>query len=323
VEDLRAALRRALRSWDAEAVHDARVATRRLKAAIDLLRPLLAARSAEAFAKALRRIRRTLGPLRDVDVMMRHLEAMRESGPGGGGGATAEWLSRRLRERRAQLRRRAARGPSLRKLLAGLGAWVDLEPEVRDSCHAAALLLRRVAPGQMRSFAQRADRLATRHRDAGGEAPPRRDAGDDLHELRTDGKVLRYTLELARPLGFELPKPVTRQLKALQDALGLWHDYTVLTDEMLRLALQAQLGLHDPLKHGQVLKLARANWEKAQRHLHNFFKLWQQRGAELADRVEAVFGDGDGIAPGANSRAGGNGAARRGRPPRVASTDFS
>src|SRR5687767_13460018 len=67
VEDLRGLVRRALRSWETDAVHHARVTTRRLKAAIDLLQPLLPEEPRRAFGKALRKLRRALGPLRDLD----------------------------------------------------------------------------------------------------------------------------------------------------------------------------------------------------------------------------------------------------------------
>jgi CHAD domain-containing protein len=67
----------------------------------------------------------------------------------------------------------------------------------------------------------------------------------DVHELRIDGKLLRYTLELAAPLGFGAPMPLLRAFKQLQDALGLWHDYVVLGEQTLRYALDQQLPLHN------------------------------------------------------------------------------
>jgi hypothetical protein len=54
------------------------VTTRRLKAAIDLIEPLLLEDSRRSFARVLRRLRRVLGPIRDVDVMLMHLEEYRK-----------------------------------------------------------------------------------------------------------------------------------------------------------------------------------------------------------------------------------------------------
>src|SRR5690242_18099393 len=97
VEELRRLVPRAIKSWDGEAIHDARVTTRRLKAAIDLIEPLLTPDPKRRFAKTLRRLRRTLGPLRDLDVMLGHLEKtakMKQLTE------ASAWLSRRLQQER-------------------------------------------------------------------------------------------------------------------------------------------------------------------------------------------------------------------------------
>src|SRR5689334_14111928 len=97
VEDLRCLVPRAVKSWDPEAIHDARVSTRRLKAAIDLIGPLLTRDPRRRFLKSLRRLRRTLAPLRDLDVMLAHLDEFahneRLTAP-------AAWLARRLQQQR-------------------------------------------------------------------------------------------------------------------------------------------------------------------------------------------------------------------------------
>ena len=299
VDDLRSLLRRALQSWDVEAIHHARVTTRRLKAATDLLRPLLPDEPRKAFARALRKIRQTLGPLRDLDVMLMHLEAMKPPAPEA---PAAEWVVKRLRERRHELREAVERRSPVRKLLGRLDEWVDLEPEVRRSQVQAAALIRRVAPARMQDFAARAAAVA--HVPAAGDgnalaapeqapqlqAPQPQAAPDDVHELRISGKLVRYTLELAGPLGLDVPKAVEKDFKKLQDALGLWHDYAVLTDEMLRLALDAQLGIHHPTTHGAVLKLASSCFKDAQGHLERFRKLWLAGGEALTASVTSVFG---------------------------------
>src|SRR5689334_20354406 len=72
VEELRKVIPGGKRSWNREAIHRARVTTRRLKAAMDLLDPLLMSKPRKRFAKVLRRLRRALGPLRDQDIMLMH-----------------------------------------------------------------------------------------------------------------------------------------------------------------------------------------------------------------------------------------------------------
>lgn len=304
VEDLRGPVRRALRSWDVDAIHHARVTTRRLTAAMDLLRPLLSDDPRRAFAKSLRKLRRTLGPLRDADVMLLHLEAMRMPASCAVGAA---WVSNRLRERRADLRRQAARGPSAAKFIAGLAGWVDLEHEVHESQQTAALLLRRIVPTQVRAFAERANRVARPRQEGAAQQGTDARSTDDVHELRIAGKLLRYTLELAEPLGYALPRSVTRDFKKLQDALGLWHDFAVLTEEMLRLALDAHLAARQPDVCGSVLQLARACWDKGHRHLDRFRKLWSEEGAALTERVIVGFNE-----PAGQAVHAGNGSERTG-----------
>src|SRR6185312_16160926 len=67
VEDLHKNVNKALRAFDADAIHDARVATRRLKAAMGLLESVISSEHRKPFGKVLKKLRRRLGPLRDLD----------------------------------------------------------------------------------------------------------------------------------------------------------------------------------------------------------------------------------------------------------------
>ena len=73
VEELRGHVPKAMKHWDAEAIHQSRVATRRLKAALDLLKPVLSDEHLKPFSRVTRKLRRRLGPMRDLDVMIEHL----------------------------------------------------------------------------------------------------------------------------------------------------------------------------------------------------------------------------------------------------------
>lgn len=284
VAELHELARRAFRSGDVKAVHHARVTTRRLKAALDLLAPLLPRDGTEKFAKALRRLRRALGPLRDLDVMLGHLkelDAPPELAP------AVAWVARQMRQRRAKVRRDHAGGASTERLQ-HLHAWNELKQPVAESYEHARRLLRRTAPNQLRSFSGRADRLA---RQAEGKAASGNSNGrsENVHELRVAGKLLRYTLELAAVLGYEVPESVAHDFKKLQDALGLWHDYAVLSEESLRLAVTHELAMSDPEIFSAVLRLAPAMWEQSRRHLAEFVRLWTERGDALSGAALAAF----------------------------------
>jgi CHAD domain-containing protein len=281
VEELRRLAPRALNSWERESIHQARVTTRRLKAALDLLEPVLVEESRRSFARVLRRLRRTLGPVRDVDVMLIHLEEYRDSPPVTD---VVRWLNDQLQMRRAELRREAARTASTQSVLKGLGSWWAVESDLAEAEQAAASLAKRAIPRQLQSFVRRADRLTRLRENVTGEAH------EDVHALRIDGKLLRYTLELSGPLALNVPQPLLKSFKQLQDALGLWHDFVVLGEQALRVALDQELPLHDPRLHGQVLELAHRCWRKSEQFLNRFADLWSKRGNAIREQVLASVG---------------------------------
>jgi CHAD domain-containing protein len=287
VDELRRMVPRALRSWDAVAIHQSRVTTRRLKAAIDLLEPVLPPARRKRFAKTLRRLRRALGQLRDADVMLGHLDELRARRAHS---AAVEWFGKRLQQERLELRRECTREHPPKAVLDGLGAWWGLEQEVAEAEHATQALLRRAAPAQLKAFAGRADRLVrARETTTHGENANERGTDDDVHALRISGKLLRYTLELAAPAGFAVPGSVLRSFKQLQEALGAWHDDVVLGESALRAAMKAQLAAHHGVLYGDVLDLARALWKRSERHLDRFAKLWRAHGESIAERVTQMF----------------------------------
>ncbi|MFW6413197.1 MAG: CHAD domain-containing protein, partial [Oceanicaulis sp.] len=105
---------------------------------------------------------------------------------------------------------------------------------------------------QLHEFASMAD-------EAAGVTEPQPDAPRlDVHELRIAGKALRYTLEIADSAGVQLPKVVARQFKAMQDDLGLWHDFVILADRAVREAIEAELVLHDSQLARNVLDMSKA-----------------------------------------------------------------
>ena len=112
-----------VRTWDADAIHQSRVATRRLAAALDVVAPVLTKEHRQPLAKALReRSRRQLGPLRDLDVMLEQLATFRPS-PG------VDWLRGQLDAARTRRRAKAADGFRPKETLAKLGAWFAVRHE--------------------------------------------------------------------------------------------------------------------------------------------------------------------------------------------------
>jgi CHAD domain-containing protein len=267
---------------DQEAIHQARVTTRRLKAALDLLKPALESESRRKFAKTLRRLRRSLGPLRDLDVMVGHLG---EFGADERFGAIVHWLRVRFAEDRGALLGEIRQRRSTASLINDLRVWGQLETQLTQAEQGAPGLAKQAVLPQLDSFCESADRLLRHHSE---EAPPAE--GQDVHQLRIAGKLLRYTLELAPSMGYAISASLFRAFKKLQDALGLWHDYVVLSERTMRTALDEALPANDPRLYGQALELARVCWQRGERHLAHFRDLWSKEGGQIAEHIQQAFG---------------------------------
>ena len=186
-----------------------RVATRRLKAAIDLLEPVLDDDQRKPFAKAGKKLRRRLGPLRDLDVMVGYLKAIQRIAKHR---PAATWLAERLMEAKEQARKESKKQQSPGRVLGQLGVWWGLREEVLESREAVAALLSNSLHLQLDYFAEQAQRLAP------GTTHSHR---LDPHEIRIAGKALRYTLEMARAEGHALSKDVSKQFKKMQESFGI------------------------------------------------------------------------------------------------------
>jgi CHAD domain-containing protein len=210
---------------DIEAVHDMRVATRRMRAALRVFDDYLDDDVAAALTKVLRRAGRTLGVVRDMDVFrdkaQHYLDARPEAERSGLDPFLAVWEARYQRAREALLayldgERYAQLKTLLSDFLRGTGPEETLEPGVEPRPHR----LRQVVPVALyQSLA------AVRAYDEWLAVPPI--PLGRYHQLRIASKRLRYTLEFFREvLGPEAGLLVGR-IKALQDHLGDLQDAVV------------------------------------------------------------------------------------------------
>lgn len=269
VDELRHLVSHAVKGVDVEAVHDARVATRRLKAATGLLAPILSTRCRKPFDRITRCLRKQLGPLRDLDVMLEHLEEL----PGAGLQDARAWLKSQLTERRKVAVSDAQKKAPPSRVLAKLGSWWGLQQEIADAPEAIDSLLSESVHLQLDAFSEQANDRAH----------------GDPHALRIAGKSLRYTLEMGRRHRVPIPRNVLTTFKRMQTSLGLWHDYVVLAQCMLGEAIKSDLALHDLRLADQVLALARLSQQRAQRQLKRMSNLWAARGEELCRQIRQAF----------------------------------
>ncbi len=206
---------------DSEFLHDFRVSVRRSRAVQRELRGVFPPVELERFRVEFRWLQQVTGEVRDLDVHVLEFDAMRALVPPGVR-PDLEPLLGVLRERRRLARRRmvrALRSERTGKLLLG---W----PELLDSLEGLPVDERPDATAPIAALAGARIAKVYRRMVKMGEAIEPYSPSTDYHELRKQGKELRYLLELfGAPL---FPEQVVRSmvsaLKALQDVLGRHQD---------------------------------------------------------------------------------------------------
>lgn len=186
-----AAARRARRGDDPGAVHDLRVAVRRLLAALGVWRGLLQSSEWKKARRRLRALRRKLGPAREAEV---HAELLctRVTKLPATVRARAEKMLARLERQRDRLRARAAKrvgrvevAKALETLIA---AAAGLEPHTAVDARAASRARSRLS--QLERETRRSIRIACERPD-----------DEELHGARIAVKKWRYAIECLSPTG--------------------------------------------------------------------------------------------------------------------------
>src|SRR4029078_996054 len=154
VDELRLRVPAALEQWYPEAIHQSRVATRRLKAALDLMKPVLSKRPRRKLGRILRKLRRRLGPLRDADVMIDHLQDLGDASAQHA--PAAAWLARRLTAERDELRKEATKGKRPGTVVEKLRGWEPIRREIETAREALDSLLAESLHLQLDAFAEQA-----------------------------------------------------------------------------------------------------------------------------------------------------------------------
>ena len=272
VEHLRDLMSAAVSGEDEDAVHDARVITRRLKAATDLVKTVVSGRCRRPFDRVGKSLRRQLGPLRDLDVMLGHLDEFKQPKLQ----PALQWMRDRLTDlRQATVQTAADKAPPAR-MLARLGAWWGLRHEIESARDSIAELLAQSVHLQLDAFVEQAEDLTGARR-------------NDPHQLRIAGKSLRYTLELARENGARLPASVAKLFKRMQTALGLWHDFVVLAERIMLESVECDLPLHNPGLQSELLTVAQLTLRKSESQLKKMADLWKSRGQSLTEIIRQSF----------------------------------
>jgi CHAD domain-containing protein len=211
------------RGDDIEAIHRARVASRRVRAALAMFRSCWKRKQVDLWKKQIRRLAHSLGEARDDDVVMEFLVARLAavSDPALVPGIAAvlnhfeqvrKWLQPRVlkaADRFAKCGAVKAMQASVRAMLAE-SKGVPLVIEEGSRGHA------------VKSLGKRLQHLL---KESAGLAAPERH--EQHHAMRIAAKRLRYSLELARPLYAGDLSDADDAVRKLQALLGEIHDCDV------------------------------------------------------------------------------------------------
>jgi CHAD domain-containing protein len=251
-----------IKDEDSEDVHQMRVATRRLRASLQVVEGVYDPELIRRYRRGLRRMALSLGTVRDGDVFLEHVVAHRDSLPEESRGRLAALIEAVVAERAHDREELLADLDAKRyhrfkrdfaEFLTTPGAGVIAAPEpgiverVRD--FAGSAIWRRYE--QWRAY----------------EVVLPNAANETLHQARIAGKRFRYTLEFfAEALGPHVEQALA-PLVALQENLGALQDGVTARAHIAALGLAHDPGAQDYLaareeEHTALLAELPRRWEK-------------------------------------------------------------
>jgi CHAD domain-containing protein len=236
-----------LRGDDRDAIHDLRVASRRLQQVLDLLYPLPRPAEIRKLRRKIRRSRRALGEVRNCDVQLQHVERILARKRAA---RRLAWEAVRhyLLERRSEGFDKAMR--KLSKLNLAI-FYVHLKDHLAPNgisphAHAQDPAATLTSEEFHARLAQSLERVWQRFESA--VAHSQRDASMGvIHGVRIAAKRLRYLTEVIHAFHVAGSDRTVAWLRSLQQHLGDWHDREVLEQMMIEMVarpdfLREQLG---------------------------------------------------------------------------------
>jgi CHAD domain-containing protein len=238
-----------------EAVHDARVATRRLRAALHLFRDL---GELEPLEKDVKHLQDALGEVRDLHVQ-------------------GEWLGQSAREAR-QARRTgytaleqqvtAPLEQKERRLRTALKRWDEhTVPALENAAEHLKGSGRYGGKRVRKQLRRRLHSLHTRMKDYARAPEPQ-----TAHAIRKMAKKLRYEAELVRPAMRREMKTLQKALVPMQEVLGELHDADVRLELLEGLASKARGPRRTAAR--ELLERVRAEREEQAAHIARELERW-------------------------------------------------
>lgn len=210
LHDVNAQIARTTQSQGVDEIHDLRVAIRRFRRALDVLRPCFLRREAKQIERSLKKIISCAGDVRDLDIALKLIEKLAP------GDENSSVLAQKLQKDR---NRSAA---ALEKVLRREGQQMSpgSPSQLPGFC---ALPMDRLARRLLPAMA--AEHLRCVHKAARTNPSDKK-----IHEVRIQARNFRYTLECFASIYGEELAIVLEQLEDVQDRLGAMHDCAIVRE---------------------------------------------------------------------------------------------
>ena len=250
----------AVRTGEAEGVHQLRIAARRLRSALATCRPLLDREATDPVRDELRWLGEVFAPARDAQVLREHLrDELVEQPADLVVGAVASRIDDQLSAAFQTGRERALESLDSARylhLLDALDELVESPPFTQEAD----------APGKMavpHLLARDVKRLRREVRaiDSAEDSTARDIA---FHEARKKAKRLRYAAEMASPVLGKRARSLTKAAKKIQTTLGEHQDSVVARQRLRELAMQAHLAGENAFTYGRLHALEQARAERVE-----------------------------------------------------------
>jgi CHAD domain-containing protein len=269
------ALDAAVRRDQPDAVHQMRVTTRRLRAALQAFPMVLPKPATAGLRDELRWLGRVLGDARDAEVLEQHFQAALAElpvelviGPAKAR-VTAHFAPEQATARKAVLKALDSR--RYFRLLDDLDRLVDDPPQTAAASAAADEILPQAVA---RAYRRTKRRMARALRAPAGA---RRDIA--LHEARKAAKRARYAADAAEPVFGQRARRFAKRMKAVQSVLGDHQDAVTARTVARGIGMQAHLAGENAFSFGLLNERAHRDAVEYRRHARSVWRRAARRKA--------------------------------------------
>ena len=255
-----------------DAVHQMRVAARRMRSALQAFGRILDRDQTRALTEELKWVAGELGGARDAEVMAERFAAILAEFPDELKlGPVDAALTRSFERRQADAREVAVAALDSERYLAMHDRIDALLVDPPVTARARRKAKRELPKSVRRAYRRVESRMADADRQSGGQ----RDLA--LHETRKAAKRLRYATEAVQPAVGKPAARLRKRLKAVQELLGEHQDTAVARPVLRELAVQAHLDGGNGFTYGLMCATEANRADQAENNLPPAWKQMRKR----------------------------------------------